>query len=348
MKTSYDQITLTLLSELPERTREVLGRRFGLLSEKPETLEQIGQGIGITRERVRQIADAGLVQLMALIREEKRHGEANEAFSRLLARLKEVGEVRREDHLLKDVLEKEEEANHVIFLLHVGDPFFHHRETSETHAFWASKEEGISGVLSALHTVKAYFEKRNAAATLEEIAQLYEKKFGGRITPETLASYLEISKHVMQGPEGSWGLKSWPEVNPKGIRDKAYLVVKSSGSPLHFTKVAERIREFQQTFAPSSQKQCLPQTVHNELIKDPRFVLVGRGTYALKEWGYRPGTVRDVITQILKESGKPLSKDDIIKKALSERQVKESTIALNLQNKKYFARDGKGRYLPVS
>lgn len=348
MKTSYDQIALALLSELPERTREVVGRRFGLTSSQPQTLEEIGRGLGITRERVRQIADSGLAHLIALMKEEKRHLEAEQAFSRLLSSLKGVGEVRREDRFLSDVLEKQEEANHVVFLLHLGDPFFRQRETSDFHAFWTLRQESINEVLSALNTVKTYFEKRGTASTLQELARLYEKKFGKSLSPEAMASYLEISKHVMKGPDGAWGLKSWPEVNPKGVRDKAYLVLKTAGAALHFTKVAERISEFQETFNPGSPKQCLPQTVHNELIKDPRFILVGRGTYALKEWGYRPGTVRDIITQILKESGKPLTKDAIIRKTLLERQVKESTIALNLQNRKYFAKDGKGRYTLVS
>ena len=46
-----------------------------------------------------------------------------------------------------------------------------------------------------------------------------------------------------------------------------------------------------------------PQTVHNELIKDPRFVLVGRGIYGLSEHGFKPGIAREIISQILKEEG---------------------------------------------
>ena len=62
-----------------------------------------------------------------------------------------------------------------------------------------------------------------------------------------------------------------------------------------------------------------PQTVNNELIKDPRFVLIGRGLYALSEWGYEPGTVKDVLVQILKDSGKALRKEDVLQ-LISERR----------------------------
>jgi hypothetical protein len=83
------------------------------------------------------------------------------------------------------------------------------------------------------------------------------------------------------------------------------------------------------------------------LIKDGRFVLVGRGLYALTEWGYSQGTVVDVVMRILKEAG-ALSKDEIINHVLKERFVKENTILVNLQNAKYFKRDENGRYFLVS
>ena len=89
----------------------------------------------------------------------------------------------------------------------------------------------------------------------------------------------------------------------------------------------------------------MPQTVHNELIKDPRFVLVGRGLYALKEWGYEEGQVKDVILKILKEARKPLPKEEILAGVLKQRMVKENTVLLNLNNKKYFLKTPEGKYI---
>jgi hypothetical protein len=85
-------------------------------------------------------------------------------------------------------------------------------------------------------------------------------------------------------------------------------------------------------------------TVHNELIKDTRFVLVGRGLYALAEWGYQPGVVKEIISKVLKESKKPLTKEEIVEKVLGQRFVKENTVALNLQDKNRFVKDDKGMY----
>jgi hypothetical protein len=67
--------------------------------------------------------------------------------------------------------------------------------------------------------------------------------------------------------------------------------------------------------------------------------LIGRGIYGLKEWGYKEGVVADVIRDILTESG-PLSKDEIIKKVLENRMVKNTTINLALMDKDVFEKVG--------
>ena len=121
------------------------------------------------------------------------------------------------------------------------------------------------------------------------------------------------------------------------MRDYAFLVIRKHGSPIHFKEVARIISEV-------FKKKAHIATCHNELIKDPRFVLVGRGLYALSEWGYMSGVVKDVIRKILEKNG-PLTKEEIINKVMKERYVKENTIAVNLQNSKYFKKNKDGKYI---
>ena len=75
-------------------------------------------------------------------------------------------------------------------------------------------------------------------------------------------------------------------------------------------------------------------------------MLVGRGLYALTEWGYKPGVVRDVIREALEKEG-PMKKDEIIKQVKKARFVKDNTILVNLNDSRYFKRLKDGRYAAV-
>ena len=108
---------------------------------------------------------------------------------------------------------------------------------------------------------------------------------------------------------------------------------------MHFSAIADKIKD-----SEFKRKDVTTQAIHNELIKDKRFVLIGRGIYALDSWGYDKGTVSDVITEVLKKAGEPLHRDEIVKRVLKSRQVKETTILLNLQSKGDFKRVAKATY----
>ncbi len=164
------------------------------------------------------------------------------------------------------------------------------------------------------------------------------KEVANGLPKRVLLSYLDATKQIGQNGFGQFGLAKWPAINPRGAKDKAYIIFKEQNRPLHFREVTELINQ-----ANLGANLAQAQTVHNELIKDNRFILVGRGTYALKEWGYQPGTVKDIIVQTLKDNGS-LTKEQILDKVLEARLVKSNTVLINLQNRKYFAREGNGKY----
>ena len=137
----------------------------------------------------------------------------------------------------------------------------------------------------------------------------------------------------------NWGLAKWPTVNPKNIRDKIYVVLQEKGKPMHFSDIADTIKD-----SDFKRKDVTKQAIHNELIKDKRFVLIGRGIYALSNWGFDQGTVADIIGNVLQNSNEPLHRDEIVRRVLKSRQVKETTILLNLQSKPQFKRVAKATY----
>jgi hypothetical protein len=271
--------------------------------------------------------------------EEGRGAGARQVFRYFSDVLRKTGYMKRED-LFIEMLKAQDNANPVVFLLVIGDEFFDHRETQDFYSFWSLKKEVIEKAPHLHEDLLSFFKEKGEPQDGEEVEALSQNTLRGR----SLFSFLEASKHIMQSYDGKWGLRTWPEVNPRGIRDKAYLALRLHEKPLHFTEVSKLIEEFQEKFLQNKGKKVLPQTVHNELIKDPRFVLVGRGTYALQDWGYEPGTVRDVIASLLRGNGGTMTKDEIMEKTLSQRQVKESTVELNLQDRNLFLKDPQGRY----
>lgn len=337
MKFNYSKICSELLQTLPKRDKEIIWRRFGLGGGERETLQELGDSHGLTRERIRQIQEGALSKIKPKL---KQYEQVAEYF---IDHLRFSGNLKKEDILLNS-LGGEKFKNHVFFLLTVKDPFFRFPESETHHSFWTIEPKSFGFAQKVINLFRNLLLKKEKPLALEQLSSHQilgknnlEKVPINNLSLEALKSFLEISKEVQQNQEGFFGLPDWPEINPKGIKDKAYLVFKKEQKPLHFTQVAKLIGD-----------SCNIQTCHNELIKDPRFVLVGRGTYALKEWGYRPGQVRDIIVAALKAAKKPLSKEEILEKVLKQRLVKQSTILLNLNNKKYFAKNKEGEYILVN
>jgi hypothetical protein len=336
-KLSFDTTTLVkrLIAEVPERAREVLVYRFGLgTSTKRETLEAIGERWGITRERVRQIEAAGI----EAIRNSKAFGEALPAFDELAEHLKALGGIVPEEILLEGLASDEKSRNRYRFLLVVGSSFFRERETDEFYARWhvdhktATKvHEALSSLYAGLSDSEVLSEGEMLDRFIEELRDIND----AYKNEEVLKRWLSLSKHIGSNPLTEWGRSASPAIRTKGIRDYAYLVIKRSGQPMHFSDVAKTISTL---FA----KEAHVATTHNELIKDARFVLVGRGLYALAEWGYQPGVVRDVIKESLKK--KPLTREEVIEAVKKVRYVKDNTILVNLNDPKYFKRLKNGTY----
>jgi len=330
------QVTKKLLSPLSDRAREVLIKRYGLgVKPQKQTLESIGKEYGITRERVRQIEDSALDN----IRKSAEYKDCEEYFTEVKTLVESLGGIVSETELLNEISKSESVQNQTHFILVVGNPFFKRKEDDNFAHRWhidesLSKkvEDSIKKLYQKLDNEDIVTESEIIEEFLKHLENLSEKYRNDEI----LKRWLNISKKISKNPLGEWGRADSTNINVKGIRDYAYLVIRRHGSPIHFKEVAEQISKI-------FNKKAHVATTHNELIKDKRFVLVGRGLYALSEWGYSTGVVRDVIKEIIAKNG-PLTKNEIIDKVLKERHVKQNTILVNLQNQKFFKRDKAGKY----
>lgn len=336
-----------LLKDMSPRNKDVISRRFGLKTGKKETLESIGASYVITRERVRQIEKATISQLGKNNRD---NAEINLSVNWAKNEITKSGGVIKEEDLLRAFSGKagnSVENSSLSFILSIDDNLIRSQESDSFHAFWAINEPALIMFKGTSGAVIKLLDKIGKAVSEQDLYALAQKNnvpgFSGgnskNLGSDELKLSLDISKNLDKNIFNQVGLSSWSEINPKGVRDKAYLVLRKESKPCHFSRITELINR-----SGFSSRKANIQTVHNELIKDGRFVLVGRGLYALSEWGYRPGTVRDVLTDILKNSSRPMSKANLVAKVMDSRLVKENTILLNLQDSKTFVKNQDGTY----
>ena len=317
-----------------EREREIISRRFGLFDRK-ETLEQIGEMLGITRERVRQLEKSVLTRLMAAA-EQGSLPHVADFQAKVLDILEPIGEVARVSQLTGELTAEPSREEHarVAFLSQLSPKLAAVNEDDNFYATVSIKsvydEKALkTRVAKLVDTIKQLGQPE----TIEQIA-----KAAGISSSQQAAALASTSKQLATLND-RWGLIKWPMVNPKNIRDKIYVILKENGKHMHFNEISEAIKD-----SDFKRKDVTTQAIHNELIKDKRFVLVGRGIYALKEWGYEKGTVADIISEVLREAGEPLHRDEIVKRVLKSRFVKETTILLNLQGKPQFKCVAKATY----
>lgn len=372
------EIISNLFNELSERERDVLARRFGLHGQERETLEEIGKIHNLTRERIRQIETSSIKRLKRLESLDKYLSGLKNVIIHLL---EEHGGLMEKEYLFNNLVHfslgsskkdnSQKHQRHFNFLISKllreefeeveNSPLFKssfklkyrsldHFEELAKELLEKIKEakkifqtEDLIKLSKELNSYKTNQEKFNSSNNLDLSGVLTADNFTEpvQIINENKAVYsvLQAAKKIEQNKFGHWGIDEWREIKPKTINDKIYLILKNNGKPLHFAEIASRINQ-----TGFDKKKANAATVHNELILVEKYILVGRGLYGLKEWGYKKGTVAEVIENVMKESGTALSREEIINKVFEQRMVKKATINLALMDREKFEITSDGKY----
>lgn len=347
---SIDQSTLQIsLAEVIEdmfmvlttKEKDVIVQRFSLDSRPRRTLESIGQHFSVTRERIRQIEKIALGKLRRTVQTTKLN-LVNEIADKVIG---ECGGVMIETKLVSSILNyihssETVDSNIICLALNINLNIEKVEKTNVYSPFWRLKTIDSTLVNTVIGTgIKVLKKKADVvsdAKLVTQVRQILGEKLAAYTDP-MIVSTLEVDKRIKR-LDGAFGLMSWRHINPRSIRDKAYIVLKRENSPLHFVEIANKI-----TQADFDKKVVTVQAVHNELIRYEQFVLVGRGLYALKEAGYKRGTVAEVIEDLLRQKA-TMTKQEIIEGVLKQRHVKKGTISLNLQKNPQFVRVGRAVY----
>ncbi len=360
-KISFQELFTNLLSKLSEREQEVLKNRYYLTNDlqKKATLKQIGDNYNITRERVRQIEKEAVRKFVEFAKGQEFATSLNQIEQDYLTYLEQQGGLVREDYLLEDFVSSNHEfgnlhTNAFLFVLeNLFDSTTKVDNHDSFHNIWILNDFDIENVAELISQLQQTLENEKKLYGHTEMLDLTKSNLNDDLSSflndqatkhnldiaSFLETYLNSTSKIEKNILDQWGLANWETISPKKLGDKINLVFQRIKKPLHFRDIADKINQ-----ANFDHKKICAATVHNELIANDGFVLIGRGLYALKDWGYTTGTVAEIINQILSESGEPLTKESIYEKVLGQRQVNKSTIYLTLINRDKFTKDENGKF----
>ena len=331
------ELISALLGSLTDKEADVLKRRYGLGGVAKETLEAIGASYHVTRERVRQIENLAVRKIKASPRFNSLIRPVEHV---VVSTLDDHGGIMSELHLLDELalghrVTAFDQA--LVFLLTelLNDRISKVGPDKTFVKGWRTKTADLEFICQTLACITQEIGAANMPMSLAAILQAVQAK---HLTEKTVLAMLEVSAVIDHNPFDEYGLREWGSVVPKRMNDKIYLVLKKMNKPMHFVDIAKAITDV-------FKKEAYPPTVHNELILNNHYVLVGRGIYALKEWGYAKGVVSDVIVDVLKRKQQPMTREQIVAAVLEQRIVKKNTIHLALTNKRLFIKQPDGRYL---
>lgn len=330
-----------ILDSLSMKEKNVIERRVWLFSEK-ETLQNIGNSFKpqITRERVRQIEESWIKKIWRIIKStilKDVQDVANKYLELnwwIISRDKVISIIIKELELEKNVnsgiLEAIIQSDYDIkkskqrlgSKIYFSMPYIDKKIIDQVH-----KE-----ALKILKKKKDVMKKISLYETISENIKSKDK-----LSISFINSVLDLFEDIVFWEEELIGLTKWKILNPKTLKDKAIYIMKREKVPMHFIDLSNKITDL-------LGKTVKVNTIHNELIRNNEFVLIGRWIYALKEWWFIPGTVLDVIANILEKKWEPMSTEDLTKEVLKTRNVKPTTIYMNLQNKNLIERVWRNYY----
>lgn len=347
------EVLSQLLKELSAKEIDIVNRRhFAATSDgREQTLEEIGKLYHVTRERIRQIEKAAITTMR-----KGKHSSAplHAAERAIMTILTHHGGIMEEQALLRAVLsyagQTTQNRTAVLFLLQemLNDRFASVSPDKTFRAAWKVKLKTLDFTHEVIRELLAVIDTLQVPTKLDTIYERFRVtpfavEHSDKLNVDVMSAVMGLSQAIGRNPFDEYGRTAWGSITPRRMNDKIALILRKEGKPLHFVEIARRINE-----AGFDDRTAYPPTVHNELILNDQYVLIGRGIYALREWGYKPGVVADVLVDILQEAQRPMSREELVAEVLKRRMVKRNTIHLALTNRSRFRRQEDGMYVLVA
>jgi hypothetical protein len=331
---------IEVLSILPARERDVIAARYGLWNGVSQSLRHIGNELGVTRERVRQIEKDAVMRLRGtyahcLIRayiyergresienDPQKHGvlAGDEAITALAIRCS-AKEVVLALRFLKDVDFQNEnvfggliEIEPRVYCLHERTKIQYLRVLKQVESVFRSHEQAISEsfVLSEISSMSTPVRHRDQMNLARRV--------------------LLVSPRYFRMKDGTIARSEWTHLTKRNATTVAEAALRLLGRPAHFREITTKVNEI-------SGRPLKELTIHGAIIRHPQtFVWLKDGTYGLAAWGFRkPPFVTDRLIQLLSIAGHPLSLQCLEREVLDVCNCKPATVRMELHfNPQYF------------
>jgi hypothetical protein len=326
-----------MLTILPERQRNVLADRYGLWDGIAETLQDIGDKLGLTRERIRQIEEKGLKRIRRL----HGHGTIGKFIAgsiRFHLESDEVGScgVLSEEEALTVLAAADttEEAGLAVeFLQDIDSPgeSLLARSLIEVEpGVYSVTEDAASNYKPVLRLVELSLQQHEKPLTENALFEEIRSRAGRDLTPGELrieSRVLSISSRVSYLPGGTVTLSEWKQFKEQDAPSVAEAALRLLGRPAHFREITLKVATL---FGGKGMQNA--RTIHNALItKRKSFVWVRPGTYGLAAWGLkRPPFIKDRLIELLSEARYPLPYWHLKEKVLEACNCKEDSVRMTL------------------
>lgn len=335
---SVEELINDWLQTLSERNQIVIKKRFGIAGSR-ETLDEIGEVLGVTRERIRQIERKALKRLAfrstyVVVSRVKALGNdvleisggvlpeklAGKRFQEFM----ELGDVRAEG-ALKLILELNDEVSWL----------------PRTRT-WV-RDDLVDTVIAIqrllVQLLKDEYAPVSALKFLEKFEELWLEQTDSHPPSEQL-----IMSCVMTDPlllideQGRVGLEKWT----RHRLDEMVLALREIGEPAHYKAIAEKTN----LLLPPEQRTTA-KNIHAHISRLPEvFVRVGHGVFGLAEWGLSDdGNLANAAARVLREAGKNLHIEEITDRVLETWKARPGSVEAAMVQDARFVDLGSGYYI---
>lgn len=331
------------MAESKEREWIIVERRFGLAGTTKLTLEELGAGFDLTRERVRQVESRSLTNLRHMLLDQNHSGGTYEIHPELSSALRAffsgasglarsgILESRFSTELIERFKVSQKTLNSImdflIGLLQIRKVDFGLSDL-EPVLYIETSHASIQQMRTVVITVHKTLSK--TALALADVDLLIEAnralKKGARIGLEELRNAIGYCSTVEITPTGEYQA-GFGALSTRA--DQLERVFIESGGPISVRDVTRRMNF---KLSQAGQRTMTERNVGNQLAADSRFVPIGRsGEWALKRWEVDTDTIVELMKQYLTKRNEPATASEIYEYVRARRPASAASIASYLQ-----------------